>query len=91
MGQTVQRRAEERTDVFELAQLRVGRESLSRPVKVRNLSSQGMMGEGPFSVSSGTRLTIDLPDRGSVAGTVVWVQQSRFGVAFDRDIDPKFA
>jgi len=49
------------------------------------------MGEGPFPLRSGTRLTISLPEQGDVAGTVVWVQEPRFGVAFDNEVDPTFA
>jgi len=73
------------------AHLRVGQELLPHPVKVRNLSSNGMMGEGAFTLRSGTRLTVSLPKHGEVAGTVVWVQQPRFGVAFDSEVDPTFA
>lgn len=88
---SVQRRSESRTDVFQLADLRVGHQSSAHRVKVRNVSSKGMMGEGPVPLESGTRLTIELPELGQVAGTVVWVQQPRFGVAFDTEVDPAFA
>lgn len=87
----VQRRSEGRTDSFQLADLRVGHQQSAHRIKVRNISSKGMMGEGLVPVQSGTRLTVDLPDLGHVEGTVVWVQQPRFGVAFDKDLDPKFA
>ena len=91
MAETVQRRAEDRVEVIHRAQMRVERDTLSYPVTVRNLSTQGMMGEGHVPLSSGTRLTVSLPDQGEVAGTVVWVQKPRFGVAFDRSVDPSFA
>lgn len=91
MAETMQRRADERVDCVQHAQLRVGQELFPHPVKVRNLSSNGMMGEGAFPLRSGTRLTINLPKQGEVAGTVVWVQESRFGVAFDSEVDPNFA
>lgn len=87
----VQRRSVERHEIVQLADLRVGRDATPHRVKVRNLSSQGMMGEGAVPVSSGTRLTVELPEVGNVAGTVVWVQQPRFGVAFDEEVDPGFA
>lgn len=86
----MQRRAEERVDGVQHAQLRVGYESLPHPVKVRNLSTNGMMGEGAFPLRTGTRLTISLPKQGEIAGTVVWVQEPRFGVAFDNEVDPTF-
>lgn len=91
MAEVTQRRAETRVDAVQHAQLRVGREPMPHPIKVRNLSRNGMMGEGPFPLRSGTRLTISLPEQGDVAGTVVWVQEPRFGVAFDDEVDPTFA
>ncbi len=52
-------------------------------VKVRNLSDAGMMGEGGPRVVRGTRLTVELGGAGAVRGCVAWVQNERFGVAFD--------
>lgn len=61
-------------------------------VKVRNLSAGGMMIEsGELAVSRGERLTVDLRNVGEVRGRVAWAQGSRFGVAFDTEIDPKRA
>nr|WP_298899427.1 PilZ domain-containing protein [uncultured Altererythrobacter sp.] len=91
MAELTQRRADTRVDGVQHAQLRLGREPMPHPIKVRNLSRNGMMGEGSFSLRSGTRLTINLPKQGEVAGTVVWVQEPRFGVAFDDEVDPTFA
>ena len=54
MAETVQRRAEDRVEVIHRAQMRVERDTLSYPVTVRNLSTQGMMGEGPVPVASTT-------------------------------------
>lgn len=84
---SVERRDVERESTFQLADMRVGRDVTVHRVKVRNLSSAGMMGEGTVRVSSGTHITVELSDIGEVAGTVVWVQEPRFGVAFDREID----
>lgn len=83
----VQRRSVEREGVFLLADARVGRDPAQHRIKVRNLSQRGLMGEGPVQVTSGTRVSIDLPEVGSVVGTVVWVQQPRFGVAFDEEVE----
>lgn len=82
----VQRRSVERESVFQLAEARVGRDPAQHRIKIRNLSPRGLMGEGPIQVANGTRLSIDLPEVGSVSGTVVWVQEPRFGVAFDEDV-----
>jgi hypothetical protein len=84
----LQRRSLERQDVVNLADVQIGRDPLQHRIKVRNLSARGLMGESALHVSSGTRLTIDLPEVGPVAGTVVWVQEPRFGVAFDDEVEP---
>lgn len=61
-------------------------------VKVRNLSAGGMMVDsGELAVSRGDRLTVNLRNVGQVKGRVAWAQGSRFGVAFDTQIDPKRA
>ena len=60
-------------------------------VKVRNLSDGGMMGEGGPRVVRGTRLTVELGKAGAVRGCVAWVQNERFGVAFDDSINASMA
>lgn len=57
-------------------------------VKVRNLSSGGMMAEAGRPVTSGERLVVTLRNVGEVPGTVAWVEGNRFGIAFEREIDP---
>lgn len=87
MAGNVQRRSVERVNLFQLAEARIGRDPAKHTIKVRNLSPRGLMGEGPLPVASGTRLSIDLAEIGPVEGTVVWVQEPRFGVAFDEDVE----
>ena len=78
-----------RDSLFLMAEISVeGRVDPIR-AKVRNLSAGGMMAEGAFEVERGIRLVVDLRNVGHVAGTVAWVQDSRIGIAFDREIDPK--
>lgn len=60
-------------------------------VKVRNLSSGGMMVEGDVRAKRGARVAADLRNIGPVAGTVVWALGRRLGVEFDDPIDPKLA
>ena len=60
-------------------------------VKVRNLSAGGMMAEGELRVERGRRLQVELRNIGWVAGTVAWVQDNRFGIAFAEEIDPRLA
>ena len=56
-------------------------------IRVRNLSSGGMMGEGDIAVDRGSQLKLIMPNIGTVSGTVAWIQDDRFGVAFADDID----
>lgn len=80
-------RQTERASLFVLAEIRQeGVEGIHR-IKVRNLSARGMMGEGTVRVMRGARIEINIRESGWVAGTVAWVQESRFGVAFDQEID----
>jgi hypothetical protein len=77
-----------RDSLFLLAQLKVdGREGETR-VKVRNLSSGGMMAEGDVAVMRGSLVSVELRNLGWVEGTVAWKQENRFGIAFVNDIDP---
>lgn len=84
----VDTRQDSRDSLFLLAQLKVdGREGETR-VKVRNLSSGGMMAEGNVAVMRGSLVSVDLRNLGWVEGTVAWKQDNRFGIAFVNDIDP---
>ncbi len=77
-----------RDSLFLMAELRLdGRDSLER-VKVRNLSPGGMMAEGSVRVLRGARLAVKLRNTDWVDGSVAWVQDNRFGIAFDYEIDP---
>lgn len=76
-----------RDSLFLLAGIRVEQDSEVHKVRVRNLSDGGMMGEGPLRVQRGNRLEIELRNVGKVDGSVAWVQDNRFGIAFDEEID----
>ena len=79
-----------RDSLFLLAQLRVdGQDGVTR-VKVRNLSSGGMMAEGDCKVVRGSLVAVELRNLGWVEGTVAWKQEDRFGIAFVDEIDPAF-
>lgn len=80
-------RKEGRENLFLLAQMRVDQDPALHQIKVRNLSPSGMMGEAAVRVVRGSRLTIELEQVGPVSGSVAWVQDERFGVAFDEAID----
>lgn len=80
-----------RESMFLMADLRLdGQEDLHR-VKVRNLSNGGMMAEGHVRIANGTAINVNLRNIGWVDGTVAWVQDNRFGIAFKDPVDAKLA
>jgi len=76
-----------RESLFLLADLRVDGLDGQFRIKVRNLSELGMMGEGPVRVMRGTGVEVNLANLGWTAGTIAWVQDTRFGVAFAEPVD----
>lgn len=87
----VETRSVTRDSLFLLANVRVEQQSEQHRVRVRNLSDGGMMGEGAIKISRGNRVEIELRNIGKVMGTVAWVQDQRFGVAFDEEVDSQVA
>jgi hypothetical protein len=85
----VDTRSAERNSLFLLADIRIEQEGKSHRVRVRNLSDGGMMAEGNVKVSRGDRLEVELRNIGCVSGSVAWVQDNRFGIAFDEEIDSR--
>jgi hypothetical protein len=59
--------------------------------RIRNISSGGLMAEGPFTFAAGDELDVELRNIGVVHGRVAWAGTGRFGMMFDRAIDPKLA
>jgi hypothetical protein len=80
-----------RDSLFVLADLRVDGSDCDYRVKVRNLSAGGMMAEGEVKVLRGMQVAINIRNIGWTEGTVAWVQDTRFGIAFRDEIDPKVA
>ena len=80
-----------RDSLFVLADLRVDGLDGEHRIKVRNLSSGGMMGEGPVRVTRGVAVQVNIRNIGWVDGTIAWIQENRFGIAFVEEIDPKIA
>ena len=83
----VETRSVTRDSLFLSASVRVEQGAEDHRVRVRNLSDGGMMAEGDVYVQRGTRLEIELRNVGKVGGSVAWVQDKRFGIAFDREVD----
>ncbi len=80
-----------RDSLFLMADLRIDGLDSEYRIKVRNLSAGGMMGEGGVQVVRGTTVAVNIRNIGWVPGTIAWVQENRFGVAFIEEIDPKLA
>ena len=87
----IETRQVSRDSLFLLAQVRIAGHDEIRSVKVRNLSSGGMMAEGGLHVSPGLLLSVELRNIGWVSGVVAWKQGDRFGTAFAQEIDPRLA
>ncbi|MGB3377989.1 PilZ domain-containing protein [Allopontixanthobacter sediminis] len=80
-----------RDSLFLLAEMRLAGIATEFRVKVRNLSAGGMMAEGNVPVVPGNRLKVHLRNVGWIDGGVAWVQDNRFGIAFDNEINHKLA
>jgi hypothetical protein len=50
-----------------------------------------MMGEGAVRVARGDQIEVNIRNIGWIQGSVAWIQDDRFGVAFQDEIDPKVA
>ncbi|MCB5425615.1 PilZ domain-containing protein [Altererythrobacter sp. CC-YST694] len=88
---TVDTRQMSRDSLFVLAKIKVEGDlkGTEHRVKVRNLSSGGMMAEGNVKVVRGSLVTVELRNIGWVDGTVAWKQDDRFGIAFLENVDHK--
>ncbi|MBS0255848.1 MAG: PilZ domain-containing protein [Proteobacteria bacterium] len=58
-------------------------------VRIRNLSSGGVMAEGNLRMQRGDAISIEIRNVGWVDGNVAWVADSRFGIAFCESVDPR--
>jgi hypothetical protein len=83
-------RAGARDSLMLTAQFRIeGREVVQ--VRVRNLSSGGLMAEYAQPILNGTAVDVDVRGVGWVTGRIAWAAEGRVGVAFDHEIDPMLA
>ncbi len=80
-----------RDSLLMLASVRFEGSDTEYRIKVRNLSAGGMMAEGDVRVDRGARLEVALRNIGWVPATVAWVQDNRWGMAFESEIDPILA
>ena len=78
-----------RDSLFVMARMRLNGAADEHRIRVRNLSSGGLMAEGMVKVVPGLPLEIEIRNVGWVEGSVAWVQDNRFGIAFRQEIDPQ--
>jgi hypothetical protein len=57
-------------------------------VRVRNLSSGGLMAEYAQPIAQGTPVQVEVRGLGWVNGRIAWTAEGRIGIAFEREIDP---
>jgi hypothetical protein len=85
------KRSDGRNSLFLKAILHFPASGNEAEVRVRNLSSGGMMAEASIQAIRGATVEVQLKNLGWVTGKVAWIAESRFGIAFDYPIDPKSA
>lgn len=61
------------------------------PIKIRNISSSGMMCECAYPPRIDDLVEVELPRLGHVAGHIRWGAKGRIGIEFDGPIDPTVA
>lgn len=61
------------------------------PLRVRNLSSGGLMADCPGTFTLGDEVEMDVRGVGLQKGTIAWTANHRIGVTFERPINPMLA
>ena len=84
-------RGQSRDSLLLVADLQVAGCNGVHQVRVRNLSSGGLMAEYDQPVAIGTAVRIDLRGIGDVDGRVAWTTLGRIGVALEHEINPMAA
>lgn len=72
------------------ARLRAG-DGPEMTVRVRNLSSGGLMAEYADRLATGTPVKVEVRGLGWIDGSIAWSTDGRIGIAFEREINPMAA
>ena len=91
VGDSASNRNDARDSLFLVATFRVAGSKHEAQVRVRNLSSGGLMAEVSDPLALGTEVEVDVRGIGWICGRIAWAAAGRVGVAFDKPIDPKMA
>ncbi|WP_066583684.1 PilZ domain-containing protein [Sphingomonas pruni] len=84
-------RNDARDSLLLVARFRIEGSAEIMQVRVRNLSSGGLMADVPKPIDIGTMVEVEVRGVGWVNGRIAWVAAGRAGVAFDHPIDPQAA
>jgi hypothetical protein len=84
-------RGKARDSMLLVAALQVEGRDGRHQVRVRNLSTGGLMAEFDQPIAIGTKVVIDLRGIGAVDGEIAWATQGRVGIALSREINPAAA
>jgi hypothetical protein len=81
-------RRDQRDSLFVLGKLRPeGDTGEGETVRVRNVSSGGLMADASDDYRPGARVEVELEGIGTMSGSVAWAEAGRIGIAFDHPID----
>jgi hypothetical protein len=72
------------------AQLRLA-DGTEETVRVRNLSSGGLMAEYIHPVAQGSPVKVAVRGLGWIDGRVAWAAEGRIGIAFEHEVNPMAA
>jgi hypothetical protein len=84
-------RDKSRESIFLGAVISLGNQRQSLNVRVRNISSGGMMIDLAGPQPKGLAVIAEMKGIGEVRGRIAWSTENRAGIAFDRLVDPKLA
>jgi hypothetical protein len=85
-------RRDQRDSLFVLAKIRPeGETGESETVRVRNVSSGGLMADASDQYRPGSRVEVELEGIGKTTGSVAWSEAGRIGIAFDHPVDKSLA
>ena len=84
-------RTEPRDSMFLASTIRHLGTGESWPLRVRNLSSGGLMADCPAKFGRGDLIEVEIRGIGPQKGKIAWTATDRIGVAFEKPINPALA
>jgi hypothetical protein len=79
------RRASDRIDVAIWTQLYT-KTGAEHPIRITNISPAGLMGMTPCILDEASKVTLDIPELGTLGGSIAWRLGDRIGIEFRRMI-----